>query len=152
MIEQENTMQNAVSSIKNEKERLGLAHSYGYKRELSLPFKEAVERTIEKLKSEGFGVLTQIDLKEKFKEKLGVDFREYVILGACDPTIAHQSLQKEIDIGLLLPCNVIVYEQDGVSNVAAIDAKRMLSVTGNPDLENAATVINDKLVRAIDAI
>ena len=151
-------MQNA-SGTKKENEvmqtsdgRSGLSHSYGYRRELSIPFDDAVTRTYEKLQDEGFGVLTKIDLKEKFKEKLDVDFRRYVILGACNPTIAHQSLQEEIDLGLLLPCNVIVYEQDGGSVVAAIDAKSMLSVTGNSALEESASIINKKLVSAIDAI
>lgn len=130
----------------------GMTNSYGYRRELSIPFDDAVTRTYEKLKDEGFGVLTEIDLKEKFKEKLDVDFRRYVILGACNPAIAHQSLQEEIDLGLLLPCNVIVYEQDEGSVVAAIDAKSMLSVTGNKALEDFAELINEKLVRAIDAV
>ena len=151
-------MQNA-SGTKKENEEVqtsegpsGVTHSYGYRRELIIPFDEAVTRTYEKLQDEGFGVLTKIDLKEKFKEKLGVDFRKYVILGACNSAIAHQSLQEEIDLGLLLPCNVIVYEQDGGSVVAAIDAKSMLSVTGNNALEESASMINKKLVSAIDAI
>lgn len=130
----------------------GTAHSYGYRRELSFPFREAVDRTYAALKQEGFGVLTEIDLKEKFKEKLGVDFRDYVILGACNPAIAHQSLQEEIDLGLLLPCNVVVYEKEGGSTVAAIDAKSMLSVTGNEKLVEAAEIINERLRRAIDAL
>ncbi len=153
-------MQNASSSkqeddlanVQRSTGQSGVKHSYGYRKEVSLPFDQAVARTYEKLQEEGFGVLTKIDLKEKFKEKLGVDFREYVILGACNPTIAHQSLQEEMDLGLLLPCNVIVYEQDGGSVVAAIDAKSMLSVTGNSNLEESASLINKKLVTAIDAI
>jgi uncharacterized protein (DUF302 family) len=132
--------------------RSGVTHSYGYRRELSIPFDEGMTRTHEKLKDDGFGVLTEIDLKEKFKEKLEVDFRRDVILGACNPAIAHQSLQEEIDRGLLLPCNVIVYEQDEGSVVAAIDATSMLSITGNNALEESASIINKKLVSAIDAI
>ncbi len=130
----------------------GIAHSYGYRKEVPLSFREAVDRTYATLKDEGFGVLTEIDLKEKFKEKLGVDFRNYVILGACNPAIAHQSLQEEMDLGLLLPCNVIVYETDGASVVAAIDAKSMLAVTGNEKLVDAAAMINDRLRSAIDAV
>jgi uncharacterized protein (DUF302 family) len=147
-------MQNApVSKDENvPASRSGVTHSYGYRRETSLPFDDAVQRTIEKLKDGGFGVLTKIDLKEKFREKLGVDFRNYVILGACNPAIAHESLQEELDLGLLLPCNVIVYEKEGGSVVAAIDAKSMLSVTGNESLEDSAERINEKLVRAIDAV
>lgn len=155
-------MQNAISPKIEENRRdeievaadavPGIAHSYGYRREVPLSFRDAVDRTYATLKDEGFGVLTEIDLKEKFKEKLGVDFREYVILGACNPPIAFQSLQEEIDLGLLLPCNVIVYECDGGSVIAAIDAKSMLAVTGNEKLVDAAAAINDRLRRAVDAV
>ena len=114
--------------------------------------KEAVERAREALKSEGFGVLCEIDIKEKLKEKLGVDFRNYVILGACNPPLAYQTLQEELGIGLLLPCNVVVYEQDGRSVVAAIDAVKMLSVVGNPKLEGTASQVNEMLRRVIDSL
>lgn len=144
--------ENDLANVQTSAGKPGVKHSYGYRKEVSLPFDQAVARTYEKLQEEGFGVLTKIDLKEKFKEKLGIDFREYVILGACNPAIAHESLQEEIDLGLLLPCNVIVYEQDGNSVVAAIDAKSMLSVTRNQKLEESASLINKKLVAAIDAI
>lgn len=123
--------------------------SYGFSRKLNLPFAQAVERVRETLKAEGFGVLSEINLKEKMKEKLGVEFREYVILGACNPPLAYQALQEEIALGLLLPCNVVVYEQDGQSVVAAIDAGKMLSIVGNPKLEAAAAQVNEKLQRAI---
>jgi uncharacterized protein (DUF302 family) len=86
------------------------------------------------------------------KEKLGVDFRNYVILDACNPALAYQALQEEINIGLLLPCNVIVYEQDGLSVVSAVDAARMLSVVGNPTLESTASQVNEKLRRVIDRL
>src|SRR5688572_33480700 len=108
-----------------------LQHSkFGFGKTIDLPYKEAVEKVRGALKNEGFGVLCEIDLKEKLKEKLGVDFRKYVILGACNPPLAYKTLQEEINIGLLLPCNVIVYEADesGKSVVAAIDARTMLSV------------------------
>lgn len=104
------------------------------------------------LKTEGFGVLCEIDLKEKLKEKLGVDFRNYVILGTCNPPLAYKTLQEEIDIGLLLPCNVIVYEADeaGKSVVATIDARAMLSVVGNnPRLEAVAAEVNERLERVV---
>jgi len=123
---------------------------YGYSRTLEVSFSEAVGRAREALKVEGFGVLCEIDIKEKLKEKLGVDFRNYVILGACNPALAYQTLQEEINIGLLLPCNVIVYEQDGRAVVSAIDAARMLSVVGNPSLESTAGQVNEKLRRVID--
>jgi uncharacterized protein (DUF302 family) len=125
---------------------------YGYGKTLDLSFVEAVERTKEALKTEGFGVLCEIDIKEKLKEKLGVDFRDYVILGACNPPLAYQTLQAEIGIGLLLPCNVIVYEQDGKSVVSAIDAAKMMTVVGNPQLVAMAQQVNEKLRRVIDSL
>ena len=125
---------------------------YGYRREIEAPFAETVEKTRKALADEGFGVLTEIDLKEKFKEKLNVDFREYVILGACNPPIAHSALALDLDLGLLLPCNVIVYENGGVTVVATVDATKMLSVTGNSNLETTAATVNEKLERALKSI
>jgi uncharacterized protein (DUF302 family) len=125
---------------------------YGFSKALDVPFDEALERTREALQGEGFGVLSEINLKEKLKEKLGVDFRDYVILGACHPPLAYQTLQAETEIGLLLPCNVIVYEQEGRSVVAAIDAAKMMTVVGNPQLEAAAAEVNEKLRRVIDSL
>ena len=125
---------------------------YGFSKTIDLPYAEAVEKTRTALKAEGFGVLTEIDMKAKLKEKLDVDFRNYVILGACNPPLAYKTLQQEINIGLLLPCNVIVYEADeaGKSVVAAIDAKMMLSVAGdNQTLEAVATEVNEKLRRVV---
>jgi uncharacterized protein (DUF302 family) len=137
--------QNAVSNQKNE-------ISYGYSRTIDAPYSEVVSRTREALRQAGFGVLCEIDLKEKLKEKLGVDFRNYVILGACNPPLAYQTLQEELPIGLLLPCNVVVYEQNNQSVVAAIDAERMMSVVGNPNLAAAAGTVNEKLRRVIDSV
>lgn len=128
---------------------------YGFSKTMSAPFDEALERTREALKTEGFGVLSEIDIKEKLKEKLGVDFRRYVILGACDPPLAHKSLQEEIDIGLLLPCNVVVYEgeREGESVVAAVDAKAMLSVVrSNPTLDAVSVEVNERLRRVLDKV
>lgn len=131
-----------------------LQHSkFGFSKTINLPYEEAVEKTRVALKDEGFGVLCEIDLKEKLKEKLGVDFRRYVILGACNPPLAYKTLQQELNIGLLLPCNVIVYEADeaGKSVVAAIDAGKMLSVVGanNATLDSVATEVNEKLNRVV---
>ena len=125
---------------------------YGFGKTVDLPYEEAVEKTRAALKEEGFGVLSEIDIKEKLKDKLGVDFRNYVILGACNPPLAYRTLQQELSIGLLLPCNVIVYEADkaGKSVVAAIDAKTMLSVVGeNATLDAIATEVNEKLQRVV---
>jgi uncharacterized protein (DUF302 family) len=125
---------------------------YGFSRTLDIPYEEAVKKTTAALKEEGFGVLCEIDIKEKLKEKLGVDFRRYIILGACNPPLAYKTLQEEINIGLLLPCNVVVYEADevGKSIVAAVDAKAMLSVVGsNPILDSVAAEVNEKLQRVL---
>lgn len=123
--------------------------SYGFSRRLDLPFERSIERIKETLKAEGFGVLSEINIREKFNEKLGVNFRNYVILGACNPPIAYQALQEEMALGLLLPCNVVVYEEGEKTVVAAIDAAKMMSVVGNPKLESAAKQVNEKLQRAI---
>jgi len=126
---------------------------FGFSKTINLPYETALEKTRDALKAEGFGVLCEIDLKEKLKEKLGVDFRRYVILGACNPPLAYKTLQQEINIGLLLPCNVVVYEADesGKSVVAAVDARAMLSVVGgkNEALESVATEVNEKLNRIV---
>lgn len=125
---------------------------YGFSKTLAIPYAEAVEKTRRALNEQGFGVLCEIDIKAKLKEKLGVDFRNYVILGACNPPLAYETLQQEINIGLLLPCNVIVYDDGDRTVVAAIDAAKMLSVVGNPTLDATAGAVNDKLRRVIESI
>ena len=128
---------------------------YGISRTINAAFDEAAERTREALKTEGFGVLSEIRLDEKLKEKLGVDFRRYVILGACNPPLAYKTLQEDINIGLLLPCNVIVYEADdkNQSVVAAIDAKAMLSVVGdNPAVDEVAKEVDERLRRVVEQV
>jgi uncharacterized protein (DUF302 family) len=126
---------------------------YGHRRTIDLTYDQAVDHARNALQAEGFGVLCEIDIKEKLKEKLGVEFRKYVILGACNPPLAYKALQQEIDIGLLLPCNVIVYETDepGKSVVAAIDANEMLSVAGSKTttLNSVANEVNEKLKRVV---
>jgi uncharacterized protein (DUF302 family) len=128
---------------------------YGFSKTVDLPFGEAVEKTRAALKEEGFGVLTEIDIKEKLKEKLGVDFRRYIILGACNPPLAYKTLQEELEIGLLLPCNVIVYEADDTNKsvISAVDAKAMLSVVGNnATLNQVASEVNERLQRVISSL
>lgn len=128
---------------------------YGFSKTVDFPYEETVEKARASLKLEGFGVLCEIDIKEKLKEKLGVDFRRYVILGACNPTLAYKTLQEELEIGLLLPCNVIVYEADdkNKSVISAVDAKAMLSVVGyNPRLDEVANEVNMRLERVINSI
>jgi uncharacterized protein (DUF302 family) len=125
---------------------------YGFSRRVDAPFDAAVARIREALEKEGFGVLTEIDVKATLKKKLDVDFRKYVILGACNPPFAYKALTAELEIGLLMPCNVIVYENDGGgSTVAAMDASMMASVTGNDRLSEVSTAVNEKLRRAIES-
>ena len=126
--------------------------NYGFKREMDLPFYEAVQRTRTALAGEGFGVLCEIDIKEKLKEKLGVDFGNYLILGACNPPLAYEALQEEIDLGLLLPCNVVVYQEGAKTIVGVIDAARMMSVVGNERVEKTAQEVNEKLQRVIETL
>ena len=126
---------------------------YGLSVETDLPYEEALAKTIEALKNEGFGVLTEIDVKATMKAKLDADFRSYMILGACNPPLAHRALSEEIELGLLLPCNVIVYERDGGgSTVSAMNALAAMSFTGNPALEPVAEEASERLQRALTTV
>lgn len=127
---------------------------YGIATTVTLPYEEAVERTREALAAEGFGILTEIDVKATLKKKLDVDFRPYVILGACNPPLAHQALTAERDIGLLLPCNVVIYAADepGRSVVAAMDPVEALALTGNEAIRPLATEVRARLERALSAV
>jgi uncharacterized protein (DUF302 family) len=127
-------------------------HPYGFGITLSLPFTDAVARTKAALKEQGFGVLTEIDVRQTMKEKRGIDFRPYVILGACNPPLAEQALTAEPDIGLLLPCNVVVYEADGGSVVLAMDPRPVLGLVGNPALEPLAAEVRQRLAQALDQV
>ena len=116
-----------------------------------LTFEEAVDKTTEALKKEGFGVLTEIDIKATLKKKLGVDFQSYKILGACNPGFAHQALRAEDKIGTMLPCNVIVQEKkDGFIEVAAVDPMASMQAVINQDLMGIANDVSEKLKRVID--
>jgi len=128
--------------------------SYGFKKTVSLPIEEADQRLREELKKEGFGVLTEIDVKATLKEKLDVDFRPYKILGACNPPLAHQALTQETDIGLLLPCNVIVYQGDeaGTSVVGVLDPSVQLGITGRSDIEPLAADVRARMERVLEAL
>jgi uncharacterized protein (DUF302 family) len=119
---------------------------------LSLP--EALDRVREALAGEGFGVLTEIDVEDTLRTKIGVDFRPYRILGACNPALAHQALQAETDIGLLLPCNVVVYQgaSDAESVVAVLDPKAQLAITGRDDIEPLALEVRGRMHRVMDAL
>ncbi len=126
---------------------------YGFGKSVPLAYEQAVERTRAALQTQGFGVLTEIDVKETLKKKLDVDFKKYVILGACNPPLAWKGFQAEPDVGLLLPCNVIVYEE-GVSRsrVAILDPVVQLGITGRHDLEPLAREARQRLERALDAL
>ena len=126
--------------------------SYGFSKAVNIPFDAAVEKVTAELQKEGFGVLTTIDVKETLKKKLNVDFKKYKILGACNPPFAHKALQAEEEIGLLLPCNVIVYEKDGKSVVAAFDPLSMSRVMNNPGVEPIAVEMKTRLERVIAAV
>lgn len=126
--------------------------SYGFGTKTKLSYQEAIERTTELLKQEGFGILTQIDVRKTMKEKLGAEFRDYVILGACNPHLAHRAFQAELEIGLLLPCNVIVYDDDGGAVVAVMDPEAALGIVGNDALRPVAQEARTRLQRVIDAL
>lgn len=125
---------------------------YGYKRTLNIPFSEAIIATKEAMAKEGFGVLTEIDVKATLEKKLGVEQENYVILGVCNPPFAHKALQLEKDIGLLLPCNVIVFEEDGKVLVSAILPSVAMNMVENPGLSEITGNVEQKLKRAIDSI
>lgn len=127
---------------------------YGLKTTLDLPFDEAVERVTAALKAEGFGILTTIDMQATLKKKLDVDMSEYVILGACNPSLAHQALQREQDIGLLLPCNVIVYTEgmNGQTHVGILDPATMVAMTDNPAMSEVADDARARLNRVIESL
>ena len=124
----------------------------GIGKRLDLAFDTAIERTRSALKEQGFGVLTEIDVRKTLKEKLDIDFRRYTILGACNPPLAYRALTTELEIGLLLPCNVIVYERDGGgSTVSVIDASAAMRFTGNEALGPIAEEVTARLRRALAA-
>ena len=126
--------------------------AYGLGTTVALPYAETITRTKAALKEQGFGVLSEIDVRATLKEKRNVDFRPYVILGACNPALAHRALETELDIGLLLPCNVVVYEVDGGSMVEAIDPERALDIVGTPELAAIAAEAKALLLRALESV
>jgi uncharacterized protein (DUF302 family) len=128
--------------------------AYGFGRVLDLPYDQALERTRAALKEQGFGVLTEIGVKATLKARLDAEFRPYVILGACNPLLAHRALSTDLGIGLLLPCNVVVYDNmDGTSTVEAMDPLAALSLVGdNPTIADVAAEARTRLRRALDAL
>lgn len=126
--------------------------SYYFAKTLDCGFEEAVARTTEALKKAGFGIITEIDVQETFRKKLGLDFRPYRILGACNPPIAHQSLQAEPDVGLLLPCNVVVRQDADKVVVEALDPEVQLGIADNPALAAMARDARERLTRALERL
>jgi len=127
--------------------------SYYFSKSLALPFEAAVARTREALAAEGFGVISEIDVAKTLKTKLDVDFRPYLILGACNPRMAHEALQVEDKVGTMLPCNVVVQDAgDGRSEVAAIDPEASMQAIDNPALKEKARAVGQKLKSALDRL
>ena len=130
-----------------------MSNDYGMQAKMNVPYEEAVEQTTAALKEEGFGVLTEIDVKATLKKKIDADFRRYVILGACNPNLAHQALQSQLEVGLLLPCNVIVYETgEGQSMVSIVNPMAMMSVADNEGLQAVAKQADEKLSRVVEKL
>jgi uncharacterized protein (DUF302 family) len=125
---------------------------YGFSKTVDLNYEQAIEKVTAELKKEGFGVLTFIDVKETLKQKINVDFKKYAILGACNPPIAHRALQEEEQLGLLLPCNVIVYEKEGKTNISIFDPMVMTWIIENDHMKPIATEVQEKLQRVLNAI
>lgn len=125
---------------------------YGYKRKIELAFEEAEKRAREELARQGFGIITEIDVRKTFKAKLNVDFENYVILGACHPSSAYAVIGADKELGLLLPCNVIVYEEKGIVFVSTILPGNLIKMVGNESLAKTAQEIEEKLIEAVDSI
>jgi len=124
----------------------------GLRIKVSLPYAEAVEKTVAALKSEGFRVLTTIDVKQTMREKLGEEYRPYIILGACNPPLAHRALSTTREVGLLLPCNVVVYEEDDGCVVSAMDPTAAMQMVSHPELESVAKEARAKLERVLQQV
>ena len=128
--------------------------SYGFKKEVEIDYDVAIVKITEELKKEGFGILTEIDVKKTLKAKINEEFTKYIILGACNPNLAIQALREEMDIGLLLPCNIIVYENTirGTVIIATINPSSMVEVTGREDLNSFAKQVGQKLTSAWERV
>jgi uncharacterized protein (DUF302 family) len=126
--------------------------NYGFSKTLNLSYEKAIEKVTEELKKEGFGVLTSIDVKDILKKKIDVDFKKYAILGACNPVLAHKALQTEEEIGLLLPCNVVVYEKEDKTAVSIFNPMTMTKLVDNESLKLVAEEVNTKLKRVLEAV
>lgn len=125
---------------------------YGFTKELNIPYETLIRRISDELKKEGFGILTEINVREKFREKLGIDFPKYVILGACHPPSAYKAILAEENIGLMLPCNIIVYEKNGKTILSIIKPTVIMEMISNDELKPIASDVELKLKKVFDAI
>jgi uncharacterized protein (DUF302 family) len=125
---------------------------YGFSKKVNLSYEQALEKVTDELKKEGFGVLTSIDVKETLKKKIDKDFKKYMILGACNPSMAFKALNAEEELGLLLPCNVIVYESGSDTVVSIFNPMVMTRIIENKDLEPVAAEVKEKLERVLEAL
>ena len=126
--------------------------NYGFTKELDIPYETVIKLVKEALKKEGFGVLTEIDVKEKMNEKLGLDMKKYIILGACNPPNAYKAILAEENIGLMLPCNVIIYEKGSKTVLSVIRPTIAMQMVDNVELQKVAEVVEGQLKKAFDAI
>lgn len=125
---------------------------YGFSKTTNYGFEQAIEKVTEELKKEGFGVLSKIDFKETFKNKLNVEIDDYTVLGACNPSLANLAMNKEKEIGLFLPCNVLVYKSNEHSVISIFDTDVINAVTGNSELKTVAEEVKRKLKRVLEAV
>ena len=126
--------------------------NYSFTKELNIPYRKVIELVRDSLEKEGFGVLTEIDVQKKMKEKLGIDMKKYIILGACNPPDAYKAILTEENIGLMLPCNVIVYEKDGKTTLSFIRPTVAMQMVDNAELQKVSEEVEGKLKKAFDAV
>jgi uncharacterized protein (DUF302 family) len=126
--------------------------NYGFSKTVDMPYEAAVEKVTAELKKEGFGVLTSIDVKDTLKKKIDVDFKKYMILGACNPPLAHKALTNEEELGLLLPCNVVVYEKENDTVVSIFNPMIMTEIVDNENLAPIAREVKDRMERVLEAV
>ena len=125
---------------------------FGFSKITDYNFEQAIEKITEELKKEGFGILSSIDFKDTFNKKLSVDYKKYIVLGACNPPLAHKALQADEEVGLFLPCNIAVYEKDGKTNISVFDPIFITTVIDNPQIKSVAEEVKKKLARVLETV